>query len=92
MSNLKGFRTFMKQWRLMKRNLAAEARENAKAQKDAARAEREAVKKTAAKTSQKQNTTVEAAKALKALKELFEAGIISESEYETKRQSLVSDL
>jgi hypothetical protein len=92
MSNLKGFRTFMKQWRLMKRNLAAEARTNAKAQKEEARAEKEATKRTTAKTSQKQNTTLEAAKALKALKELFEAGIISEMEYETKRQALVSEL
>lgn len=92
MSNLKGFRTFMKQWRLMKRNLAAEARENAKAQKEAARAEKEAAKKVATKASQKQNATVELAKALKALKELHEAGIISESEYETKRQALVDEL
>lgn len=87
-SNLKGFRTFMKQWRLMKRNLAAEARQNAKAQKEAARAERESSRKI----GQRQNSTVEAAKALKALKELFEAGIISESEYEIKRQALVSQL
>ncbi|MFM5981139.1 MAG: hypothetical protein ACKO9I_11355 [Sphaerospermopsis kisseleviana] len=39
-----------------------------------------------------QNSTVEAAKGLKALKEIFEEGIITEEEYQSKRQSLVNKL
>ena len=44
------------------------------------------------KTTFQQNTTLQANKKLKALKELFEAGIISRSEYETKRWGLVEKL
>lgn len=72
--NRQGFSAFMKQWRLMKRNVKAEAR---------------------AKASQEgktQTSTVQTSKALKALKELAEAGIITKDEYEAKRQALVARL
>ncbi|MBE9011241.1 SHOCT domain-containing protein [Pseudanabaenaceae cyanobacterium LEGE 13415] len=82
--NTKGFKTFMKQWRLMKRNATAKMREAAKAEKQATR--------TANARSTNSQNTVEAAKALKALKELLEKGILSQEEYEVKRQSLVDQL
>lgn len=89
-SDLQGFRTFLKQWRLMKRNLAGEAREAAKADKEVVRAQKAAAKEVEA--NKKQNNTVETAKALKTLKELLEADILTQQEYETKRQALVNQL
>ncbi|MDD1415017.1 hypothetical protein MEN41_10340 [Dolichospermum sp. ST_con] len=44
------------------------------------------------KPKKMQNPTVEAAKGLKALKEIFKEGIITEEEYQSKRQSLVDKL
>ncbi|QEI40739.1 hypothetical protein BMF77_01311 [Dolichospermum sp. UHCC 0315A] len=44
------------------------------------------------KPKKTQNTTVEAAKGLKALREIFKEGIITEEEYQSKRQSLVNKL
>lgn len=88
-SNLQGFRTFLKQWRLMKRNLAGEARETAKADKEAVRTQKAAKE---VQVNNKQNNMVETAKALKALKELLEADILTQEEYEVKRQSLVNQL
>jgi uncharacterized membrane protein len=44
------------------------------------------------KPKKTQNPTVEAAKGLKALKEIFKEGIITEEEYQSKRQSLVNKL
>lgn len=90
-SNLQGFRTFLKQWRLMKRNLASEARETAKVAKESVRAQKEAAKEL--ETNKKQNnSTLETTKALKALKELLEADILTQEEYEAKRQTLVNQL
>lgn len=89
-NNLQGFRSFLKQWRLMKRNIAAKAREVAKAEKEAIRAEKEGAKK--AQANKKQTSTVETAKALKALKELLEHGILSQEEYQLKRQVLIDQL
>ena len=89
-SNLQGFRTFLKQWRLMKRNLTSEAREAVKADKEAVRAQKAAAKEIAA--NKKQNNMIETAKALKTLKELLEADILTQQEYETKRQALVNQL
>ncbi len=87
-SDLQRFRTFLKQWRLMKRNLAGEAREAAKAEKETVYAQKAAAKEI----NNKQNNMVETAKALKALKELLEADILTQEEYEVKRQSLVNQL
>ncbi|WP_254449450.1 hypothetical protein [Anabaena sp. UHCC 0253] len=44
------------------------------------------------KPKKTQNLTVEAAKGLRVLKEIFEEGIITEEEYQIKRQSLVDKL
>ena len=93
--NRQGFSTFMKQWRLMKRNVKAEARAKAQAEKEAARATKESERSAAKASSQggkNQTSTVETAKALKALKELVDAGIITQDEYETKRQALIEQL
>lgn len=93
--NRQGFTTFMKQWRLMKRNVKAEARAKAQAEKEAARAAKESERsaaKAASQVGKTQSSTVQASKALKALKELVDAGIITRNEYETKRQALVDQL
>jgi deoxyribodipyrimidine photolyase len=90
-SNLKSFRAFMKQWRLMKRTLASKAREKSKIQRENARTQKKEADKTKSKNN-REHSTVETAKALKALKELRDEGIISDSEYEEKRQALVNKL
>ena len=93
--NRQGFSTFMKQWRLMKRNVKAEARAQAQAEKEAARAAMEsdrAAAKAASQAGKTQTSTVQTSKALKALKEVVDAGIITKDEYEAKRQALVDQL
>lgn len=93
--NRQAFNTFMKQWRLMKRNVKAEDRAKAQAEKEAARAAKESERtaaKAASQVGKTQTSTVQTAKALKALKELVDGGIISQDEYEAKRQALVAQL
>ena len=93
--NRQGLSTFMKQWRLMKRNLKAETRAKAQSEKEAARAAKESERsaaKTASQAGKTLTSTVQMSKALKALKELVDAGIITKDEYEAKRQALVDQL
>lgn len=81
------FNTFMKQWRMMKRNVKALERAKAQAEKEAIRAQ-----KNTSKSRKTQNSTVQTAQALKTLKELVDNGIITQDEYEVKRQALVDQL
>jgi uncharacterized membrane protein len=50
------------------------------------------LQKASSQGGKNQTSTVQTAKALQALKELVDAGIITQDEYETKRQALIEQL